>query len=511
MIHKLERAVLFLMIIALPINCMPKRFSVFLFGQNLTDYFFLIGFALIIYEFIKDKFFVPKRLIQFLFIYTLWQCICLAIGLYTYQYDSYLTIDQIPKLEWLLMKFNETGIVLPEILCIKAWLLCKSVKSIAFLDNIVYITAFYIYHLYNKEFKKAFKDIRKAITILAILMGLYSLIELSWLKFSLKHAEEFLKIFNLYLYDIETTNNWWPPLLWDGQLRSLTREPSFFGILSTMMLPFLWSNIFEKENKFRYNVLLFYFNLMIFATNARTAIVVTLAQLLLLILWGILCNNKQCLKKIGVIITITVLAFGTNLVDLKGLVNHNNIDGSSIVFTDTGAYIDRNINSVTNTTSRSNGARWANLLANICVVRDHLVFGVGTGLKDAYMYDYILEAGKNNQEVINWSNDLLKNGVLKSGYPSLNKYADVAVNSGIIGLFMYLLPISWIIYNLMKYRNWKGTSFVCFPVISMLGLLAAQLSSAGFTECNGFIWGLLTCYIASQSIGDEATNEDKVY
>ena len=32
----------------------------------------------------------------------------------------------------------------------------------------------------------------------------------------------------------------------------------------------------------------------------------------------------------------------------------------------------------------------------------------------------------------------------------------------------------------------------------MIGLLASQLSNAGFAECNGFIWGLLLCVIESE-------------
>ena len=60
-IHKLERAVLFLMIIALPINCLPKRFSIFMFGQNLTDYSFLMGLALLIYFERELYFFLTRK------------------------------------------------------------------------------------------------------------------------------------------------------------------------------------------------------------------------------------------------------------------------------------------------------------------------------------------------------------------------------------------------------------------------------------------------------------------
>lgn len=504
-IHRLERLLLFLMIIALPINCLPKKFSISTFGQNLIGYFFLIALALLIYEFFKYRFYIPKRAIQFICIYSIWQCVCLAIGLYTYQYDNLLTIDQIPKLEWLLVKLKGYGIALPEMLSIKWWLFGRTVKGIIVLDNVIFVSMFYVYHLYRSNFRKAFEDLRKAITILVILMGLYSFVELCWLKLNVKWAEELLIIINPFLYDVETTNTWWPPLLWNGQLRSLTREPSFFGILSIMILPFLWSYIFEKKIKMWTYLLLFYYCLMIFATNARTAIVVTLVQLLLLIVGVLLSKNKQYMKSVIVIIVITAFAFGVNLVNFKWIIQ-NQGDSFSIELMDSEAYLDRNINSIANTTSRSNGARWSNLWANIYVVRDHPVFGVGNGLKDVYMYGYILDIGKNNKEVENWSRDMLEQGVLKSGYPALNKYADIAVQNGIPGLLLYLLLVLLIAIYIFKYRKKINDIHVIVSIISMIGLLAAQLSNAGFAECNGFIWGLMSCYIASQKYRYVDTN-----
>ena len=497
-IHELERVLLFLMIIALPINCLPIKYSITLFGQNLTDYFFYIGFALLVYEFVKFKFIIPKRMTYFICAYTIWQCVCLVIGLYNYQYDSYLSISQTPKLEWLFMKINEFGIIIPEMLALKTWLFCSGVKRILFFENIVFGIMFYVYHLYKQDFNKAFRDMRKAVTVLVVIMGVYSLIELSWLKLSLQCAEDLLRKINPILYDVEVINTWWPPLLWNGQLRSMTREPSFFGILSIMTIPFLWSYVVKEKNNLILYLLLYYYNLMIFATNARTAIAVTLCQFVLLVLFALVVYNKKMVKKIGIILMITVLAFWTNLVDFKNLVGYNYINKSPDLLLGVEAYIDNNINSLANTSSRSNGARWANLVANLCVIRDHPIFGVGRGLKDAYMYDYILEFGKNNQEVKNWSKDMIEKGVLRSEYPPLNKFADVAVQNGLPGLALYILPINYIIYFFCKNKCYINNVYALMAFISMIGLLAAQLSNAGFAECNGFIWGLLLCVIESE-------------
>ncbi len=224
----------------------------------------------------------------------------------------------------------------------------------------------------------------------------------------------------------------------------------------------------------------------------------------------LLIKNIQYIKTVFVIILITAFAFAINLINFNGIVQKQG-DNFSIEVMDSAAYLDRNINSITNTKARSNGARWSNLLANLYVIRDHPFFGVGTGLKDAYMYEYILDVGKNNQEVENWSRDMLGIGVLKSGYPALNKYADVAVQNGIPGLLLYLLPVLSIFVYIFKYRKKISDIYVIVSIICMVGLLAAQLSNAGFAECNGFIWGLMSCYITSHKYGDVVSNEDKLH
>ena len=85
-------------------------------------------------------------------------------------------------------------------------------------------------------------------------------------------------------------------------------------------------------------------------------------------------------------------------------------------------------------------------------------------------------------------------GVLKAVYPPLNKFADVAVQNGLVGLFMYLLIPFYIIYNFLRnlckcLSNYETTMLL----ISMGGLFAVQLSNSGFAIPNGIIWGLLLC------------------
>ena len=121
--------------------------------------------------------------------------------------------------------------------------------------------------------------------------------------------------------------------------------------------------------------------------------------------------------------------------------------------------------------------------------------GVGIGLKDAYIDRNLPEFAYNNYEVRNWSRYLRNEGVFKSGgYPALNKYADVAVQNGLIGLLLYLSVVGYIVGQLVKYHKFiLSDCRAIMLVISMLGLLAAGISNAGFTVCNGIVWGLLYC------------------
>ena len=488
-LHCFQRLALFFLILFLPLNSIPKRFAIPGIGGDLSNYFFILGMGLLIYEYFKFGFTINRK-VKFLFCtYIIWQLLCLIHGLYFYEYNELLTLNQIPRLEVILNKLASYGLVIQELTAIKCWLFLRFSKNILLLNNIVFLVCFYIYHLYKDDFDCAFGDVRRAVICLVILMGSYSFIELLWLKLNLQCAKNVLVIINPYLYDPVSSHGWWPPLLWKTQLRSITHEPSFFGILSIMCLPFLWSLLFENKYKYFGFVAIFYFSLMICATNARTAIIVAIGELFLLLTFCVFVRKYEWMKNIGVILFAFGLAFALNLVNFKGLVATENVQVNSA-----SNYLKSNIASVANTTSRSNNARFGNLVANLNVITEHPIMGIGTGLKDAYIYNNIPEFGRNNGEIQLWSRCMREKGVLKSGYPALNKYADVAVQNGIVGLFLYLSVVGYLVLQLLKcYKFILSDYRAVMLVIAMLGLLAAQLSNSAFVICNGIVWGLLFC------------------
>lgn len=90
-------------------------------------------------------------------------------------------------------------------------------------------------------------------------------------------------------------------------------------------------------------------------------------------------------------------------------------------------------------------------------------------------------------------------GVLKSGYPALNKYADIAVQNGLFGLLLYFLPLLYILQRLYKNKSLilknYNTVMLIIAMIAMIALLGAMMNGGALVICNGIVWGLLFCKI----------------
>ena len=491
LLKKLQKIMLFMIIICLPLNNLPKAFSVPGLGGALSNYFVFVAILLFVYEYFKFKFEINKKIIKFFVAFVIWQVVCLIIGLVTYEYNEFLTLEQIPRLMDIFYFLDKFEISVDELIAIRIWLFLRFAKEILFVNNIIFFVAFYIWHLYKNNFNEGFNDVRKSIICLVLIMSVYSIGELLWLKLNLPNAEKFLININPLLYDIKIGHGWWPPLLWNNQLRSICAEPSFFGIISILCLPFLWSLLFEGKNKFLSSILIFYFTLMIISTNSRTAIILVGVELILLGIFVIYTKKLQ--KNFFKILIISILAFNANLIDYHQFINYGSIN---IVTAE--KYLEQNVSSITNVNARSNSARLANLIANLEVIKQYPFFGVGTGLKDAYIDSNLPEFSYSNYEVLNWSRYMYNEGVLKSGFPALNKYVDIAVQNGLIGLILYFLPFLYICKKLLKHRVVivRDNDAICL-IIAMVALLGAMMSNSALIICNGIVWGLLYCKISS--------------
>ncbi len=247
---------------------------------------------------------------------------------------------------------------------------------------------------------KGLDTIVNAARILTILCIAYSVIEVSWLWSGSDYLASILVTINNSLYDPVVQSGWWPPELWPGQLRSLALEPSYFSMIAVFLAPLLGIHYVNSKNKLDI-VLAFFLVFMIFLTKARTGVVIYLFELVAFIVLSLIFRYKSwwklCLFTIGLsVLSYSFAIVGDSVVSpmIKSSISQTTAVEEAPKATSVekalDKYIDSNVKSVSNTSSRSNSARFGNTVAMFNVGLDHLAFGVGRGLHSSYMVDKFL-------------------------------------------------------------------------------------------------------------------------
>lgn len=166
-------------------------------------------------------------------------------------------------------------------------------------------------------------------------------------------------------------------------------------------------------------------------------------------------------------------------VDINENVKNKNItkDNNTIM----EKYIDQNITGVVDSNSGSNNARFAIMKSDIRIWQDHILLGVGNGLKSAYTEEYLNDDEKKNGEIKLWGNLQSKYGVLKSGYPSINEFSKRLAENGILGFVCYIFPLLFLIYKFYKNRKNYNLDFeenndVICMLIALIGCFVTGMS-----------------------------------
>lgn len=414
----------------------------------------------------------------------------LIIGLIIYPYYDLILngpVEQIEKLPKVLEWLHKFDIDIEEQFLIIIWMIIRTIKTL-FLDVIyTFFGAYILYCWYYNNWKKAFNILLKAIIGSLIVIFTYSAIELFYL-IGNEFAKNILVTITPYFHDVYNKGTWWPPLLWNGQLRSIFAEPSYLGMYAAFAMPFLWYKFIMSKDKFKIvcSLIIVFFTFLLFLTKARTAVALFSGELCILLLYMIYLRNKAFMKNVALICSCVVISFVSANIFIPNMVNSKdeaeiNIEG----------YFEDNLGSLASTEKRSNTARYSIMLANLNIGIDYPILGVGLNLNDAYIPEYLPEMSKNNHEVNMWINDQKDLGILKSGFPSLGEYTSRFAETGILGLVAFLLPPIFLLINLLKkIKKEKDLRYVAFT-ISFIGIMAAGIGdSINITYCYWVLLGL---------------------
>lgn len=470
----IQRTILIFFVLLFPFT----HFSVSLpvIGRTPYSLFLLLGYFFFAYEIFVCKFsldYIERNCRGFLLISTFWAVLTGVLGIVNYAFFEQINLTQMENFKNFYDNVSPIY-ALDELKAIQAWLSYKEIRSTVLSILYTYLVSLWIYHIYRSKWKQAFHDFRKILLVLCSLLVLYSLFEVDFLTGGTV-GKTVLETINPLYMKIADAHGWWPRLLWNGQLRSLFCEPSFFGIFSAMAMPVYFSFFYEKRLSLSVltgSVLYFLLVIMLVLSKARTGTLLFMGELFLLFFWQLLFYRRQW-KKFAAICLCSIMGFLAGLGILTQFQSFQAFDSKEVSVEN---YMEQNVTSVVGN-HRSNGARKANVRATFQIGLEHPLFGIGQGLKDMYLDKNLRPDERKNEEVANWSKYMYDKGPLKSSYPTLNQLAGVFAEQGITGLLLFLFPIGYVVWKLWKKKCLLQNPQIACMAIALGGLCAAFWSN----------------------------------
>lgn len=470
-----------LAIIASPIYSLPKRFQFLGIGGKLSGYFIILGLLFCLAEFLIYRFKIPKSVLHFLGILLLWSIFTEIVGLITYPYYGMINPAGSEKLSALIQFLEAHHFDTIANMGIEAiWIGAQAFKS-TFTDFIyTFVVSAWVIHLFSENFNEGFNKIRKYILLLTIALGIYAIPEILLFKFHMELGRNILSVTNPFLYDVGQYLGWYPPLIWSNeQLRSYSTEPSIFGFLAASIIPISWS-YFKDKLRWEYCVLYSYFIMLVFMTKSRTANAIAMYNGITLILLFFVSKAK---KIILLLLALSFAGFAANIAlnyvpdfqILKQSDQPTQVEKTENI----SGYYNENMKSILEKNSRSNGSRLINIKSHLNVIKEHPFFGVGRNLKEYYVREHLTVDAMSNDEIRSITDTLNEKGPLgPASYGNVNQYIFILANSGIIGLFIYLLPVMYMSYEIIKRHLWRDDKILIL-YIALVGNLLAQMAGEG--------------------------------
>jgi len=273
--------------------------------------------------------------------------------------------------------------------------------------------------------QKLFKTFYWSLTVTLLYCFAYSIIEsLYWLR--VQWATDFLSKSIYFIHkDVGGSYGWWPPVFWScPRLRSIFAEPSYFAILLTFAVLYYgacaWMS--DKWQKFVGNISLILVAVLPLcaAQSAIGALALAVAVAVFAVLLAVFYRNLSSVQKTkGGLLALLLIIF-TSLVIVN---QHGGISAWLLSLNGTKPEL---------VTTSSAKTRAIHLKAELKLIAQKPICGYGQGEYGKVMQQALLESPEKTEEIRLWSEN--------EEYvpPPLNKYTSIVVESGIIGLMLFL-------------------------------------------------------------------------
>lgn len=323
------------------------------------------------------------------------------------------------------------------------------------------------------------KKVRNFLTIGFIICGFYSIVEIFYL-IGFSWAEVFLESINLLIHSEESGI-----LLYEGRLRSVTGEPSYFGMYGALVFPWLISYLFTEKHRLPFLLLIIYLVLMMLLSLSRLAYGLLLIETFLIV-YFIFRSKLFSLRTIGIVLIITSASI---IICLYLIVKMPKAD---VELLRQGVLL-----SLSSEENLSNICRYGTQVAAIHMGLDHPILGTGLGQFPFYMEKYLPAWSMISPEIRGYLHG--------EGLPRVHgMYTRIFSEVGFLGLiswvgfFLYLFRDSYriVLSSLSTNPDWLGIALL----INLLAIGFFGFSIATFRKLEMWvIFGLSWAYVLNYS------------
>ncbi len=314
--------------------------------------------------------------------------------------------------------------------------------------------------------------VRRFLTISFLIAGGYSIFEVLFL-LGVPWAETLLSTINPLFHTEEQG------IIIYSQVRSVTGEPSWFGMYAALLFPWLVSYLFTEERPWPYAVLTLYLIFLVFLSSSRLAYGLFFVEALLLV--GIMVRArifKPGATILGLLFLSLTVFISYSLIDL--------VAGAETALTRQGL-----LASLASEENLSNLCRYGTQVAALNIAWDHPLLGTGLGQFPFYMEHYLPAWSMVSPEIRAY--------LRGEGLPRVHGlYARLLSEVGMVGLALWLgflaalMRQTWRTFkaSFPGTVDWLGLSIVINLVaMAAFGLSTGSFRSPGMWITIGLAWG----------------------
>ncbi|MCQ5209798.1 O-antigen ligase family protein [Megasphaera massiliensis] len=456
---------------------------------------------------------------KYIIVYFAILLISLVQGLINYPYWEMLMNGQAlnnAKFATAISFLGEMGIHVDQSSILPFWVFARLAKTIIL--NVLYTFggAYMIFCWYHDRAERAISLLKNTTVGLLIVIAAYGVVDMCYQN-GQWWAQNFISVMWPVLHTNADGSHY--PMFLNIRNRSLFLEASYFAIYMAFAFPILWWKLAESKGKIRLGLILLYLILAceIYLGQSRTATALFGGELLLLTLVAIYKKRRQFLIFTVCLIAGAGVSFGGAMYFLQ----HYQVPaalGENVPLAQkkmtliqsrqpqvktheqAAAYINDSVVSLVDKEKAekrldSNHVRFGITLANIEIGLAHPFFGVGPGLDTAYLYE-TFQNDQNGEIKKYFVEPIEKKGLLNSGSPVMCEYSAQFMQTGFLGLIVFILPMGYILVCFLrrlfrKIEDEREFYLVLFVTLSDIGISVTGLgNTVNITYCYWLMIGV---------------------